>query len=88
MFGTQPVPMSSCIGGAAQPAPAPKGISLFYPVLLKTVVPLCGKARGELTLASEMRAIFRRTAPGMALGIARHVSPARKAGNAAHASAS
>ena len=41
--------------------------SLFYPALLKTMVHFVVKARGEVAVAPEMRAIFRRTAPEFAL---------------------
>lgn len=41
--------------------------SLFYPALLKTVVHFVVKARGEVAVAPEMRAIFHRTAPDFAL---------------------
>jgi predicted permease len=41
--------------------------SLFYPALLKTIVHFVVKTRGDLAVAPEMRAIFRRTAPDFAL---------------------
>jgi putative ABC transport system permease protein len=41
--------------------------SLFYPALLKTEVHFVVKARGEVAVAPEMRAIFHRTAPDFAL---------------------
>jgi putative ABC transport system permease protein len=41
--------------------------SLFYPALLKTVIHFVVRARGEVAVAPEMRAIFRRTAPDFAL---------------------
>lgn len=41
--------------------------SLFYPVLLKTIVSFVVKTRGDVPIAPEMRAIFHDTAPGYAL---------------------
>jgi len=41
--------------------------SLFYPALLKTLVHFVVKTRGDVAVAPEMRAIFRRSAPDFAL---------------------
>ena len=41
--------------------------SLFYQALLKTVVTFVVKTRGTVTVAPEMRALFKETAPGYAL---------------------
>ncbi len=41
--------------------------SLFYPALLKMVVTFAVKTRGDIPVASEMRALFHRDAPGFAL---------------------
>jgi putative ABC transport system permease protein len=41
--------------------------SLFYQALLKTVVTFVVRTRGEITVAPEMKAIFKEAAPGFAL---------------------
>ncbi|HEY1902017.1 MAG TPA: ABC transporter permease [Terracidiphilus sp.] len=41
--------------------------SLFYQALLKTVVSFVVKTRGDIPVAVEMRSVFRRYAPGIAL---------------------
>ena len=62
----------------SNPAEAPKPLlmlpyqqvpvtSLYYPALLNTVVHFVVKTRGKMAVAPEMRAIFRREAPGFAL---------------------
>ena len=60
------------VGGAVQPLillPQQQipVTSLFYQALLKTVVSFVVKTRTDVPVASEMRSIFRQTAPGFAL---------------------
>ena len=42
-------------------------ISLFYPALLSTAVSFVVRTRGDIPVESELRAVFRRDAPGFAL---------------------